>query len=85
MLPVPRHRGSQPYRRCLLVSLTGNKEGSEGFMVLRVKSTPTRFPTNSLYTPMYNTTLHSIPSVCRPWGAKTLSRHNGMCAGLDIG
>ncbi len=33
-------------------------------MVLRVKPTPTRFPTNSLYTPMDNTALHSIPSVC---------------------
>ncbi len=28
-------------------------------MVLRVKPTPTRFPTNSLYTPMVNTPLHS--------------------------
>ncbi len=34
-------------------------------MVLRVKPTPTRFPTNSLYTPMDNTPLHSmcVPSV----------------------
>ncbi len=34
-------------------------------MVLRVKPTPTRFPTNSLYTPMENTPLHSmcVPSV----------------------
>ncbi len=29
-------------------------------MVLRVKPTPTRFPTNRLYTPMDNTLLHSI-------------------------
>ncbi len=36
-------------------------------MVLRVKPTPTRFPTNSLYTPMENTPLHSISSECRPW------------------
>ncbi len=35
-------------------------------MVLRVKPTPTRFPTNSLYTPMDKTPLHSIPSVCHP-------------------
>ncbi len=33
-------------------------------MVLRVKPTPTRFPTNSLYTPIDNTPLHSISSVC---------------------
>ncbi len=37
-------------------------------MVLRVKLTPTRFPTNSLYTPMDNTPMHSISSVCRPLG-----------------
>ncbi len=37
-------------------------------MVLRVKPTPTRLPTNSLYTPMDNTPLHSISSVCHPWG-----------------
>ncbi len=40
-------------------------------MVLRVKPTPTRFPTNSLYTPMDNTPLHSIPSVCHPWGVQS--------------
>ncbi len=32
-------------------------------MVLRVKPTPTRFPTNSLYTPMDNTPLHCVPPV----------------------
>ncbi len=37
-------------------------------MVLRVKHTPTRLPTNNLYTPMDNTPLHSISSVCHPWG-----------------
>ncbi len=37
-------------------------------MVLRVRPTPTQFPTNSLYTPMDNTLLHSISSVCYPWG-----------------
>ncbi len=37
------------------------------FKVLRVKPTPTRFPTNSLYTPMDNTPLHSISSMCHPW------------------
>ncbi len=31
-------------------------------MVLIVKPTLTRFPTNSLYTPMDNTTLHSMSS-----------------------
>ncbi len=37
-------------------------------MVLRVKHTPTRLPTNSLYTPMDNTPSHSISSMCHPWG-----------------
>ncbi len=32
-------------------------------MVLRVKPPLTRFPTNSFYTPMDNTPLHSISSV----------------------
>ncbi len=41
-------------------------------MVLRVKPTPTRFPTNSLYTPMGNTPLHSISSVRRPWGSQLI-------------
>ncbi len=33
-------------------------------MVLRVKPTPTRVPTNSLYSPMDNTPLHFIH---HPW------------------
>ncbi len=37
-------------------------------MVLRVKHTPTRFPNNSLYTSMDNTSLHSISSVRHPCG-----------------
>ncbi len=48
--------------RYLLAPLTGNKEGSKSLMVLGVKSTPSRFPTNSLHTPMDNTTvlLHQV-------------------------
>ncbi len=38
-------------------------------MVLRVKRTPTRFPTNSLYISMGSTLLHSMPNVCHPWGS----------------
>ncbi len=45
-------------------------------MVLRVKIAPTLFPTNSLYILMGSTLLHSIPSVCRPWG--------GVCCHRDI-
>ncbi len=38
-------------------------------MVLRVKPTPTLFPTNSLYNPMDSTPLHSLSSVWHPWGS----------------
>ncbi len=34
-------------------------------MVLRVRPTPTRFPTNSLFTSENSASLHSIPSVAR--------------------
>ncbi len=50
MLPGPRHSG-----RYLLAPLTGKKEGSKSLVVIRVKPTPTRFQTNSLYTPIDNT------------------------------
>ncbi len=36
-------------------------------MVLRVRPTPTRFPTNSLSTPMDNTPLHLISRGCHQW------------------
>ncbi len=51
-----------------LTSITGNKEGSKGLMVLRVKPTPTRFPTNSLHSPITNAPSHSILSVCAARG-----------------
>ncbi len=63
MLPDLAHKG-----RYLYGSLTGKKEGSKGFMVLRVKPTPTGFPTNSLSTPMDNTPLHSTSSMRHLWG-----------------
>ncbi len=46
----------------MLARLNENKEGSKCLKVLR-----TRFPTNSLYTPMGNTPLHSLSSVGHPW------------------
>ncbi len=36
-------------------------------MALRVKPTPTRFPTNSLFLPMDSTALCSMPNACHPW------------------
>ncbi len=47
-----------PCGRYLLASLTGNREGSKGIRVLRVKPTPTWFPTNSPYTQMDSAPLH---------------------------
>ncbi len=41
-------------------------------MILRVKPTPTR-----LYTPMDNKPLHSISSVCHPWGILIVSGLGG--------
>ncbi len=54
-------------QRYILAPLPVNKEGYKGLMVLRVKPTPTRFATHSLYTPVGSTPMHSIPNVCRPW------------------
>ncbi len=47
-------------------------------MVLRVKPTPTRLPTNSLCTPMDNTPLHSISSVCHPWALLLVSAREAI-------
>ncbi len=50
MLHGPRLRDTLRCGQYLFAPLTGNKEGRKGLMVLRVKPTPTRFPTNSLNT-----------------------------------
>ncbi len=50
-----------PCGRYLLAPLTRNKEGSMWLMVLRVRPTPTRFPTNILYSPVDSTPLLSLP------------------------
>ncbi len=60
------------YHADIIYLLLGNKEGSKCLMVLRVKPTPTRFPINSLYTPI-DTRLHFISSVCPPVGPLLLS------------
>ncbi len=65
--PVRATGGSLPCGRYLFAPLTGNKEESKCLTVLRVKPTRTRFLTDSRYTPMDNTPLHSISSVCHPW------------------
>ncbi len=51
---------------------TGNKKRNKELMVLRVRPAQTRFPANSLYTPVENTPLHSIPRVCHARGAKVV-------------
>ncbi len=43
MLPSPGHRASLPCGRYLFASLTGNKEGGKGLMILRDKPTPIQF------------------------------------------
>ncbi len=74
MLPGPHRRGALLLcGRYLLAPLIGSK----GLMVLRLEPTPTRFLTNSLYTPMNNTPLNSTPSVCRSWtGVQWPNRHH---------
>ncbi len=54
-------------------------------MILRGKATPTRFPTNSAYTPMDNTPLHSISSVCHPWVGCTREHEKGMISRQQLG
>ncbi len=65
-------QGSLTCGRYLLAPLTGNKEGGDFLMVLRVRFTPTGFPTNSLYISMDNTVLQSTSSMCHPWGMMLL-------------
>ncbi len=71
--------GSLQRGRCLCVPLNGNKEGSKGFTVLSFTGTPTRFPTNSLYTPMGNIPLYSISSVCHPWSRRCCKLLGASC------
>ncbi len=63
MLPGPHHRGLTTTTRTLFACFLKWELKSEHGVI----PTPTRFKTNSLYTPFDNTPLHSIPSVCRPW------------------
>ncbi len=60
MLPGRRHRGlttMQTLFTCFLNWESGREH--EEFMVLRVKPTPTRFPTSGLCAPNDNTLLQS--------------------------
>ncbi len=77
MLPGPHDRGLTTTRTLLSCSLYWEQKGSKCLMVLRVKPTPTRFPTNSLYTPMDNIPLHSISSVCHPGASGLLLQARG--------
>ncbi len=49
---VPQGDSLLPSGRYLLASLTGNDKGNKELMVLLVRPTLTRFPTNILYTPV---------------------------------
>ncbi len=52
-------------------------------MVLRVRPTPTLFLTNSLFTPMDDTPLHSLPGVLHPWGDSWRATLDSWPSGLD--
>ncbi len=54
-LSIRATEGSLPCGRYLLAPLTGNNERSMGLMCI-----PTRLPTKVPYTPLDNTSLHSI-------------------------
>ncbi len=55
-------------------------------MALWIRHTHTRFPTNSLYTPMDNTPLQSISSVCHRGGADLYrSTKNSLLSSLFSG
>ncbi len=63
MLPGERHRVLTTMRT-LFTLLNWEYRREQGLMVLRVKPTPIRSPTNSLNIPMDSTPLNSLPSVC---------------------
>ncbi len=50
-------------------------------MELLVRPAPTRFSTNSRYTPIDNTPLHFMSSMCHPWGCcySTVVAQFGIC------
>ncbi len=45
------------------IYLLGIEKGSKELTVLLVRPTPTQVPTNILYTPVNNATLHFIPGM----------------------
>ncbi len=55
----------------LLALFSGNKEGSQALMILRVRPTPSRFPIIILFTPVDDTPLHAFTSVKRPRERRT--------------
>ncbi len=61
-------RGAHYYADVIyLLPLLGIKKGARALWYSELGPTPARFPTNSLYTPMDNTTVYSIPRLCHPW------------------
>ncbi len=55
-----------------------------GLMVLRVKLTQSRYPTNSPYTPMDNTPLHSLSNVCNPWSNRCREKKTFCMQRCDV-
>ncbi len=69
MLSGPRHRGLTTIRTLFTRSHNWEWKGELGY---RFKPISTRFSTNSLYTPMDNTPLHSISCVCHRVDARSI-------------
>ncbi len=68
MLFGPHHRGLTTMRTFFTCSLNWEFKSEHG-----VRPSTARLPANIFYTSLDNTPLHSIPSVCRPWGEGLLS------------
>ncbi len=64
MLPGPRYRELTTMPTLFFVPLTGNEEGNKEPMVLRVRPTPTQFPTNIHHTPLWTTSPSILYKVC---------------------
>ncbi len=72
MLPSQCHRGSLPDGRYLLAPLAGNKEGTKEFVVLLLKRTVNRFPTNVLI-PRWAAPLYFLDQVCVALGTAVVA------------
>ncbi len=73
------HYRSLPCGRYLLASLTGNEKGARAlwYSELSLHQLSSR-----LYIPIDNTPLHSLSSVCHPWGTPVVVDYNPPRSGI---